>query len=124
MELLDVENILLFHKKIVKSTGGSDGVRDLDLIESALNRGLMTFDGKDLYESTEMKISVISHGLISNHGFIDGNKRIGVSVMVLLLKLNNIVISYSQQELIELGLGVAEGNLNENDILAWIETHK
>jgi len=124
MELLDIENILLFHKKIVGKTGGSDGVRDLALIESALNRGLMKFDGQELYESTEMKISVISHGLIRNHGFIDGNKRIGMAVMILLLKLNNIVIRYSQQELIDLGLGVAEGKLNENDILVWIERHK
>jgi death-on-curing protein len=124
MEFIDIENILLFHKKIVSKTGGSDGVRDLGLIESALNRGFMTFDGRDLYESIEMKISVISHGLIRNHGFIDGNKRIGVAVMILLLKLNDIEIRYSQQELIDLGLGVAEGKLNENHILEWIERHK
>lgn len=124
MEFIDIENILLFHKKIVSKTGGSDGVRDLGLIESALNRGFMTFDGRDLYESTEMKASVISHGLIRNHGFIDGNKRIGVAVMILLLKLNDIDIRYSQQELIDLGLGVAEGRLNEKHILEWIERHK
>jgi death-on-curing protein len=124
MEFIDIENILLFHKKIVSMTGGSDGVRDLGLIESALNRGFMTFDGRDLYESIEMKISVISHGLIRNHGFIDGNKRIGVAVMIWLLKLNDIDIRYSQQELIDLGLGVAECKLNENNILEWIERHK
>lgn len=124
MELIDIENILLFHKKIVNETGGSEGVRDIGLIESALNRGLMTFDGKELYESIEMKISVIAHSLISNHGFIDGNKRIGISVMILLLKLNNITIKYSQKELIELGLGVAEGRFSETNILDWIEKHK
>jgi death-on-curing protein len=124
MELLDIENIILFHKKIVNQTGGSDGIRDLGLIESALNRALMTFDGKELYESLEMKIAVIAHGLISNHGFIDGNKRIGIAVMILLLKMNNIVITYNQQELISLGLGVAESKFKEKDILAWIERHK
>jgi death-on-curing protein len=62
----------------------------------------MTFDGKELYESLEMKIAVIAHGLISNHGFIGGNKRIGIAAMILLLKLNNIVITYTQQELISL----------------------
>lgn len=102
----------------------SDGVRDLGLIESALNRGFITFDGKELYESTGMKIAVIAHGLMKNHGFIDGNKRIGVAVMILLLKLNNITIKYSQQELINLGLRTTEGKYNENDILAWIESHK
>lgn len=124
MEFIDLDNVILFHKKIVNKTGGSDGVRDLGLIESALNRGVMTFDGRELYEGTEMKISVITHGLIRNHGFIDGNKRIGVAVMILLLKLNNILIKYSQQELIDLGLGVAKGKFNENDILSWIERHK
>lgn len=124
MELIEIDNIILFHKKIVSSTGGSDGIRDIGLIESALNRGLMTFDGKELFDSTEMKISVISHGLIRNHGFLDGNKRIGIAVMVLLLKINNIRIKYFQQELIDLGLGVAEGKLNENDIFTWIERHK
>ena len=119
-----MENIILFHNKIVKQTGGSDGIRDLGLIESALSRGLMTFDGRKLYESLEMKISAITHGLIRNHGFVDGNKRIGVAVMILLLKINNIVIRYTQKELIELGLGVAEGRFNEKDILAWIESHK
>jgi death on curing protein len=124
MELLDIENILIFHKKIVSKTGGSEGVRDLGLIESALSRGLMTFDGRDLYESIEMKISVIAHSLISNHGFIDGNKRIGVAILILLLKLNDIEIRYTQQEIIDIGLGVAEGKINENDILEWIKTHK
>ena len=124
MEFIDLDNVILFHKKIVNNTGGSDGVRDLGLIESALNRGAMTFDGRELYEGTEMKISVITHGLIRNHGFIDGNKRIGVAVMILLLKLNNILIRYSQQELINLGLEVAEGKFNVNDILSWIERHK
>jgi len=124
MELLDIENVILFHKKIINQTGGSNGIRDLGLIESALNRGLITFGGRELYESLEMKISVITHSFIRNHGFVDGNKRIGISVMLLLLKMNYIVIKYSQQELIDLGLGVAEGRLNEDDILAWIERHK
>jgi death on curing protein len=124
MESIDIESILIFHKKIVSKTGGSYGVRDLGLIESALNRGIMTFDGRELYECTEIKIAVITHGLIRNHGFVDGNKRIGVAVMILLLKLNNILIRYSQQELIDLGLMVALGKLNENDIFEWIQMHK
>jgi death-on-curing protein len=84
----------------------------------------MTFDGKELYESLEMKIAVIAHGLISNHGIIDGNKRMGIAVMILLLKMNNIMITYTQQELISLELGVAEGKYSEKDILAWSERHK
>ena len=123
MRFLSIENIILFHEKIVKETGGSAGIRDRGLIESALNRAFMTYDGKDLYPNLNEKIAVIAHSLISNHGFIDGNKRIGVAVMVILLKMNNIKVSYTQRELIDLGLKTAEGLMNEKDILNWVEKH-
>ncbi len=124
MKSIDINSVLIFHKKIVNQTGGSEEIRDLGLIESGLNRGFATFDGIDLYKEIEDKISAVTHGLVKNHGFVDGNKRIGVSVMVLLLKLNNIHIKYSQQELIELGLKVADGSFNEEDIKMWINNKK
>ena len=121
MKVLKLENIILFHEKLVKETGGSTGIRDTGLVESALNRAFMTYDGMDLYSSNFEKIAVIVYSLINNHGFVDGNKRIGISVMIILLKLNNINISYTQQELIELGLKIAEGTFKEKDILNWIK---
>ncbi|QUH21995.1 type II toxin-antitoxin system death-on-curing family toxin [Alkaliphilus sp. B6464] len=120
MRVLNIQNIILFHEKIIKETGGSTGIRDRGLIESALDRAFATYDGVDLYPSVVEKISVIAHSLISNLGFIDGNKRIGVAAMIMLLKINNITIYYSQQELIDLGIGAAEGSMNEKDILNWI----
>ena len=123
MRFLSLENIILFHEKIISKTGGSAGVRDKGLVESALNRAFATYDGIDLYLSTIEKISVISHSLISNHGFIDGNKRIGVAVMVILLKMNGIKVRYIQQELIDSGLRIAEGKMNEKEIGDWIEKH-
>ncbi|MBN2693997.1 type II toxin-antitoxin system death-on-curing family toxin [bacterium] len=123
MKTISLSQILSFHEKIVLSTGGSSGVKDIKLIESALNRGLATFDGNYLYESLELKIAAITHSLISNHGFVDGNKRVGVSVMLLLLNLNRIEINYSQEELINLGLSVASGVKNEKDIFSWIKNH-
>ncbi|MCB2299945.1 type II toxin-antitoxin system death-on-curing family toxin [Clostridium tagluense] len=124
MKNIDMDDILLFHKKIVHETGGSKEIRDLGLIDSALNRASATFDGIDLYWEIEGKISAITYGLIKNHGFVDGNKRIGVSVMVLLLKLNKINIKYSQKQLIELGLKVADGTFSEKDIKIWINNKK
>src|SRR4051794_4516999 len=100
MRFLTIENIILFQEKIIKESGGSAGIRDRGLIESALNRAFMTYDGKDLYPSIIEKISVIVYSLISNHGFVDGNKRIGVAAMVILLKMNNIKMYYTQKELI------------------------
>lgn len=124
MENIDIDNVLLFHTKIVEQTGGSQGIRDLGLIESGLNRGYASFDSVDLYKEIEEKISAITYGLVKNHGFVDGNKRIGISVMVLLLKLNRINIKYSQLELIELGLKIADGTFSENDINMWISSKK
>ncbi|MBZ4654741.1 MAG: type toxin-antitoxin system death-on-curing family toxin [Peptococcaceae bacterium] len=124
MKNIDIKMVLTFHKKLIEQTGGSEGVRDIGLIESALNRGLMTFGGNDLYSGVDEKIAAITYGLINNHGFIDGNKRIGVAMMLLLLKMNGIQIQYSQQELVELGLGVASGRISENDIREWIERHR
>ena len=123
MKGLSVDNITLFHEKIIRETGGSSGIRDKGLIESAVNRALMTYDGKDLYPGIVDKIAVTAYSLISNHGFVDGNKRIGIAVLLLLLRVNDIEISYTQKELIELGLGIAEGRIKEIDIFKWIKDH-
>lgn len=124
MKKLKVDDIILFHSKIIKSTGGSDGIRDLSLIESAINKAFQTFDGRDLYESDLRKIAVTAYSLIKNHGFVDGNKRIGVAVMLLLLRFNDIRINYSQEELVALGIGTASGKLREEDIEQWIIRHQ
>lgn len=123
IRVLNIENIILFHEKIIKETGGSKGVRDIRLIESALNRPFMTYDGRDLYSSNIEKIAVIMHSLISNHGFVDGNKRIGIAVMLILLKMNKLMVTYTQDELIDLGLKTAEGTIDEKDIINWIKEH-
>ncbi|MDQ0170519.1 type II toxin-antitoxin system death-on-curing family toxin [Paenibacillus tundrae] len=124
MKYLSLEQILQFHTKIIKATGGSDGVRDLGLIESALKKAEATFDGQELYEGNKKKISVTTFALIKNHGFIDGNKRIGVATMLLLLRLNDISLKYEQEELVELGLNTAEGEFTEENIQKWIEVHQ
>ncbi len=97
METISVEQVKLFHQKLIEKTGGKPGIRNEGLIDSAVGRGLSTFDGEDLYKSHIEKISAITHSLISNHGFIDGNKRVGISVMLLLLQLNEIKIEYTQK---------------------------
>jgi death-on-curing protein len=121
---ITVEQLLIFHEKIIVSTGGSNGVRDRTLLESAINKANQTFDGQDLYDGVIRKVSVISYSLIKNHGFVDGNKRIGVAVMLLLLRINGLRIKYTQEELIEFGLRTAEGELNEEDIEGWIMRHQ
>lgn len=120
---ISMDNVVLFHQKIIKTSGGSDGIRDKTLIDAALNRGLSTFDGKYLYNTDIEKISAITHSLISNHPFVDGNKRIGISTMLILLNLNNIKVEYKQSELVDLGLGIASGKYKYETIVSWLNNH-
>ena len=124
MITLTKDELLQLHTKVIKASGGSEGVRDINLINSALDRHKTTFGGIDLYDNIEKKIAVTTHSLITNHGFIDGNKRIGVIVLDVLSELNHIDLKYTQKDLIDLGLGVAEGKLNDEDIYNWITKHK
>jgi len=121
---INLEELLIFHKKIINETGGSVEVRDKGLLDSALNKPFATFGGQDLYEGLYKKIAAVTFSLIKNHGFVDGNKRIGVATMLLLLRLNNILLHYDQSELVELGLNTAAGNFIEEDIEQWILEHQ
>lgn len=124
MITITFDQLLHFHHKIMESTGGSAGVRERSVLESALGKAEITFDGQELYPGLTRKISVITYSLIKNHGFVDGNKRIGVAVMLLLLRINGLTVSYSQDELVQLGLGTAEGRYKEQDIEDWIIRHQ
>jgi len=123
MKMLSLEEVILFQKKLIDKTGGKQGIRNESLIDSAINRGISSFDGIDLYKTDIEKIAAITHSLVCNHGFTDGNKRIGIAVMVLLLKLNKIFIIYTQDELIDLGLFLASGSYEYEDVLNWISKH-
>lgn len=118
-----IEHILLLHQKMIACSGGSDGVRDLGLIESALARGQAAFGDVELYPAIEQKAAAIGCGLTKNHGFVDGNKRIGMAAMLLVLRRNGVRLVYTQEELIELGLAVAQGTVDVEETTAWIQSH-
>jgi len=121
--LPNIDQVIEMHSILIRRTGGSDGIRDLGLIESALARASAGFGEFERYPSVIAKAAAIAHGLGSNHGFIDGNKRVGVAVMLLTLRKNDVQLSYTQQELIRLGLDIATDCVNPDDIIAWIEAH-
>lgn len=118
------DKILLLHQLMAEATGGSVGVRDEALLESAIEGCFATFDGKELYPTKEEKAARLGFSLISNHAFVDGNKRIGVYIMLTFLEINGIKIEAENNEVVELGLSVASGNKNADDILSWINKHK
>lgn len=118
------DKVKLLYKLMIEETGGSFGIRDENLLNSALNGIFQTFDGKDLYPTKEEKGAMLGYALISNHAFIDGNKRIGVYVMLTFLEVNGIRIKCTDSELIELGLGVAAGEIKYEELLDWILDHE
>ena len=121
---LSREKVKLLHQLMAEATGGSVGVRDEGLLDSALDSAFATFDGVELYSSKEEKAAKLGYSLISNHAFVDGNKRIGVYVMLSFLELNGIHVEASDKDVVSLGLGVADGSMGQNDILDWIHKHK
>ena len=116
MKELNLDIILYIHRQTISKHGGLEGIRDIDLIKSALETPFLTFDGEDLNKTVLDKISALIYSLIKNHGFRDGNKRVGTIAMGLLCELNNIKLEFSQKELIDFGLDIASGNMTKDDI--------
>ena len=102
--------VKLMHRLIAEETGGSIGVKDEGLLDSALESAFQTFDGKELYPSKQEKAARLGYSLISNHAFVDGNKRIGMHIMLLFLELNGIHLDIKDKDIVEAGLGVASSS--------------
>lgn len=124
MIVLSKRQVLALHSQLIAETGGSDGVRDDTLLESALNAPFQSFDGVDAFPSIQQKAARLGYGLIKNHAFVDGNKRIGAHVMLVFLALNRIEIEYTQPELTDVILKIAADELDFNDLLKWIIEHQ
>ena len=118
------EKVLLLHQLIVAETGGSNELRDVGLLDSALEGIFQTFGCEELYPTKEEKGARLGYTLISNHAFVDGNKRIGMYVMLTFLEVNGIHMDCTNEDVVEAGLGVASGEMNYEELLAWVKTHR
>lgn len=118
------DKILLLHRLVSEQTGGDIGVRDESLIESAISSAFQTFDGEELFKTIEEKAAKLGYALISNHAFVDGNKRIGMFVMITFMAVNGIKIFSTDSEVAELGLSVAARQKCYEDVLNWIKDHE
>ena len=114
------EKVLLLHKLITEETGGNPNLRDIGLLDSALENAFQTFDGKELYPTKEEKGARIAFSLIANHAFVDGNKRIGMYVLLTFLEVNGIRIHPTAEEVVRVGLSVADGKMGYKELLDWI----
>ena len=118
------EQVLLLHTQLIEATGGSDGIRDVGLLESALESPFQSYGGEELYPSIQAKAARLCYRLVKNHAMIDGNKRIGVHAMFVFLALNGYEIEYTQNELSGLILNVAACKKQYEDILQWLLKHQ
>ena len=121
---LSKTQILLLHEQLIAETGGSSGLRDERMLDSALSAPFQTFGGEDAYPSLQQKAARLCFGLVKNHPFVDGNKRIGAHVMLVFLVLNGIELQYTQTELSDVILQLASGAIHSSDLLNWILTHQ
>ena len=115
------DKVLLLHQLITQETGGDSSVRDMALLDSALESAYATFDGGELYKSKEEKAARLGFALISNHAFVDGNKRIGMYVMLTFLEVNGIHMTCTNENVARAGLAVASGEMKYDSLLAWVK---
>lgn len=124
MLILSKEQVLMLHERLIEATGGSAGIRDEGMLDSALSNPFQSFGGEELYPSIQAKAAQLCFGLVKNHSMVDGNKRLGTHVMLVFLALNGYELSYSQQELSDTILALASGKIGAEDILQWIIKHQ
>lgn len=123
MKRLTKEQIMMLHRALIAESGGSVEIRDEGLLDSAINAPFQTFGGDELYPSLLEKASRLGYGLIKNHPFVDGNKRIGTHAMIVFLAVNHIELQYEDADLIQLILGIAAGEYDEAHLLVWLQQH-
>lgn len=124
MKTLSKNQVTALHSALIQEFGGIDGIRDEGLLESALAAPFQTFGGEPVYPSLQAKAAQLGFGLIRNHPFVDGNKRIGAHTMLVFLAVNGIELRYEQQELIDIVLSVAAGQIDRQGLLQWILDHE
>lgn len=123
MKRLTKQQIIILHEILIKHSGGTIGLRDVGLLDSALEAPFITFEGVSNYPTIQGKAARLAYGLIKNHPFIDGNKRIGILAMLSFLEINEIKLACSDDEIVSIGLGLADGTMDEKTLLHFIVEH-
>lgn len=121
---IDNEKVLLLHQLLIEETGGEPNIRDMKLLDSSINQVYQTFDGAELYKTKEEKAARLGFSLVSNHAFVDGNKRIGMLVMLTFLELNGIKVSFTNDEIVKIGFDLAESKMSYEQLLDEIIKHR
>jgi len=118
--MIRIEFVINIHEILIEKFGGVHGIRDKKALESAITRPFMTFDQKDLYPSPIEKAAALLESIISNHPFLDGNKRIGYVLMRYFLMENDLDVKATQTEKYEFVIKIAQGQLSYEQIHSWL----
>lgn len=124
MMKLSKTQVIMLHQRLIQETGGSDGIRDEGLLDSALSNPFQSFGGVALYPNIQEKAAQLCFGIVKNHPMVDGNKRLGAHVMLVFMALNGYELSYTQQELSNIILDLAASKIGHDDLLKWIINHQ
>jgi death-on-curing protein len=123
MNYLTPEQVLFLHARLIEETGGSHGLRDLGLLESAAARPQATYGGQDLYPDLFFRAAALMDSLVHNHPFVDGNKRTGITAAALFLVRNGYRLTTTHPELEAFTRRVAEARPDMAEIADWLQTH-
>ncbi|MBL7575506.1 death on curing protein [Peptoniphilus asaccharolyticus DSM 20463] len=121
MKYVSVDEVIKLQEKLIFRYGGSKGIREMNLLKSSIESVFQTYEGIELYPTIIDKIIQVSYSLIKNHCFIDGNKRIGVMILLYLLEINEINHIMSNLDIIKLGLEVASGEISKEAFKSFVE---
>ena len=119
--MINLENAIKIHEILIEEFGGTKGIRDIKLLESALSRPFQTFDKKELYPTTVKKAAALIESILVNHPFLDGNKRIGYVLIRLLLLEGDMDIIASQDDKYNFVISIAKGDFSFEKITDWID---
>lgn len=121
--MIFIEDILELHNKSINDFGGSNGTRDIGLLESAIARPFQTFGGEDLYPTIFEKAAALGESLIINHPFVDGNKRTGMLAMAGLLIEHNLYLTAASEDLYNFVINISTGSISFEKIVEWLKNN-
>lgn len=119
--MISLKTIIKIHFNSISLYGGKEGIRDMNLLQSAINRPFVTFDSVDLYPTAIEKAAAVFESILINHPFVDGNKRTALSIMMFILKKEKFKITANEEELYNITIEVAEGKLEIEKIISWLK---
>lgn len=123
MRFLTLDEVLRLHVRIIEQSGGSRGILDLGLLESALGQCRMSFGGQEIYPSLAEKAAALCFSIVQNHPFVDGNKRTGHAAMEVFLILNGYEVDADVEDTEAILLRLASGEMERHQFTEWVQAH-